>query len=556
MTVNSSGLKSKTGISIRNSVVQPFYCSNVQDCQNYISNYVWRYFLYDISYNDKFLVSYSYGGNVLRSYNDEGKILWLSYNNSIISSIKISNDDRSVVTHSLNGNLDIWDSRNGNKYLTLYVDTSSMDWACWTPSGYYDCSTNGERLIGWSVSRGSDSLPAYYPAGRFRDKFYRPNVIDSALKYCSEEIALKKIGLLEGKKAQKQITQNLPPIIQLESPGMNEFFSDTLLTIKYRVQNGTSPIHTIRVLLDGRPWKELKPERGVQSISLTIPAKDCSIGLVAVSASGESELSFSRLIWKGRKAEEESYKKANLYILAIGISKYKSEKLRLEYSAKDAGDFCNSLRGQSKGGLYEKVDIKLLTDSLATRENIEFGLEWLEKNTTSRDVCMIFMAGHGENDANNSFYFLPWGADVERMKSTCIQYTIFKSSIESLPGKVLVFADACRSGNILGDLTRREADVERLSRELSSGNGGAIVFTSSSRKQASLESTLWNNGAFTKAVVEGLSGKADPYKQDYISVKSLDAYISYRVKELTDGRQHPNTIIPESIHDFAIAVKR
>jgi uncharacterized caspase-like protein len=99
-------------------------------------------------------------------------------------------------------------------------------------------------------------------------------------------------------------------------------------------------------------------------------------------------------------------------------------------------------------------------------------------------------------------------------------------------------------------------DVERLSRELSSGNGGAIVFTSSSRKQASLGSNLWNNGAFTKAVVEGLSGKADPYKQDYISVKSLDAYISYRVKELTDGRQHPNTIIPESIHNFAIAVKK
>jgi len=111
-------------------------------------------------------------------------------------------------------------------------------------------------------------------------------------------------------------------------------------------------------------------------------------------------------------------------------------------------------------------------------------------------------------------------------------------------------------GNIFGDLTRREADVDRLSRELSSGNGGAIVFTSSSRKQASLESTLWNNGAFTKALVEGLEGKADLFHQNYISVTTLNAYISNRVKELTQGRQHPNTIIPESIHDFAIAMKQ
>ncbi len=514
--------------------------------------------LIDISKGDNFTIisNIQFNARELISFSKSGKRNWYSFNNSRIELLKIDSDDKSIKTCSENKVIDLWDSKGGRKFLSLYLDTASMDWVLYTPSGYYDCSPNGERLIGWSVSRGTDSLPAYYPAGRFRDKFYRPDVIDSALKYCSEDIALKKIGLRKGKKAQKQITQNLPPIIHLESPGMNEIFSDTLINIQYRVQNGTSPVHTIRVLLDGRPWKELKPERGVQSISLSIPPKDCSIGLVAISASGESELSFSRLIWKGKKADEELYKKANLYILAIGISKYKSEKLRLEYSAKDALDFCNSLRGQSKGGLYEKVDIKLLTDSFATRENIEAGLEWLEKNTTSRDVCMIFMAGHGENDANNAFYFLPWGADAERMKSTCVSYTTFKSTIESLPGKVLVFADACRSGNILGDLTRRDANIDQLSRELSSGNGGAIVFSSSSRKQASLESNLWNNGAFTKALVEGLNGEADPNKQDYISVLSLGAYISYRVKELTEGRQHPHTAIPESIHDFAIAVKR
>lgn len=511
----------------------------------------------DISRKDDFLITSSFMlySSALFSLGKSGKKNWHSFSNSYIRLLKIDEDDRGIKTYSENQVIDLWDSKAGSKYLSVYIDTSTLDWVLFTPSGYYDCSPNGEHLIGWSVSRGIDSLPAFYPASRFRDRFNRPDVIDSALKYCSEELALKKTGLLSGKKAQKQIVQNLPPIIQLVAPAMNEFFSDTLVQLHYNVKNGTSPVHTIKVLVDGRPFRETKPERG-GIVSVTLPPHDCSVGLVAISGSGESELSYSRLIWKGQKAEADPFKKASLYVLAIGISKYKLDRLRLNFASKDASDFTAVLQKQAGGGLYSKVEVKLLTDSLASRENIEDGLEWLQRQTTSRDVAMIYLAGHGENDENNRFFFLPWGGDFDRKLSTCIPHTTFKSAIEALPGKVVVFADACRSGNFFGDLTRREVDADQLSRELSSGNGGAVVFTSSSRKQASLENPAWNNGAFTKAVVEGLEGKADPYQQNYISVQSLNAYISYRVNELTGGHQKPNIIIPASMPDFAIALKK
>lgn len=494
------------------------------------------------------------GGFGVQARGRSGKALWKTYLPTS-QCHKLSEDQKTLAVCMEDLSLNLLNAQTGTKYLSAYLDTATQDWVLFTPSGYYDCSVGGEKLIGWSVGRGQDSLPAFYPASRFRERFYRPDVIDSALKYCSEETALKKIGLLGGKKVQKQMVQNLPPIIQITSPGMNEMFSDTLVRLQYVLKNGTSAVHTLKVLVDGRPWLETKPERS-GSLSVVLPPHNCSVGLVAVSSSGESALSYSRLIWNGKKPEADPFRKANLYILAIGISKYKLERLRLNYAAKDARDFTGVLQKQAGNGLYRGVEVRLLTDSTATRENIEDGLDWLQKQTTSRDVAMIYLAGHGENDENNRFFFLPWGGDFDRKLSTCIPHTTFKSAIEALPGKVVVFADACRSGNFFGDLTRREVDVDQLSRELSSGNGGAVVFTSSSRKQASHENPMWNNGAFTKALVEGLEGKADPFQQNYISVQSLSAYISHRVNELTTGLQKPNIIIPESMPDFAIALKR
>jgi hypothetical protein len=78
---------------------------------------------------------------------------------------------------------------------------------------------------------------------------------------------------------------------------------------------------------------------------------------------------------------------------------------------------------------------------------------------------------------------------------------------------------------------------------------------SSTGKQYSLEDKKWGNGAFTKAVVEGLEGKADFMKSGKITIDSLSFYVSERVKELTGGKQTPVGSKPNTIADFPIGVK-
>ncbi len=82
-----------------------------------------------------------------------------------------------------------------------------------------------------------------------------------------------------------------------------------------------------------------------------------------------------------------------------------------------------------------------------------------------------------------------------------------------------------------------------------------IVFTSSTARQYSLEDPAWNNGAFTKALVEGLTGKGDLVPDGNITIFELNNYIADWVKKLTGGKQSPTMGNPELIRDFPIAVK-
>ena len=245
-----------------------------------------------------------------------------------------------------------------------------------------------------------------------------------------------------------------------------------------------------------------------------------------------------------------------LYVLAVGVSKYQNASIQLAYAAKDANDFSNVLKLQ-ENQLYRKVEVKLLTDAGAKRDDILDGLEWIRREMTARDVGVVFMAGHGINDNDGIYYFLPQDTDPDRLKRTGVIFTEIRNTMAALPGKVLFFVDTCHSGNVLG--TGRRAmgsDLTAIVNELSSAENGVVVFAASTGRQSSQESPAWGNGAFTRAVVEGMSGKADVGGTGRVTHKMLDLYISERVKALTKGTQTPVTIVPQGIPDFPVAIAR
>jgi streptogramin lyase len=357
------------------------------------------------------------------------------------------------------------------------------------------------------------------------------------------------------KTEEKDTKKTLPPVITIISPRDGSYFTNTELTVQYAIKNPSGePITKIRVLIDG---KLLPQERGIMlkqideetgEITITAPQRDFELSLIAETKYSISTPSTVKLYWRG----DAFVIKPKLYILAIGVSKYKDKDLQLRFASKDATDFVEIMKLQ-KGLLFEDVIVKLLVDEQATKDNILDGLDWLERQTTSKDVAILFLAGHGLNDRANNFYFLPVDVEIEHLKRTGVAFSDIKNTVSAISGKSIVFVDACHSGNVFGG-KRTVVDMTSIVNELTSAESGVVVFASSTGKQFSFEDPAWGNGAFTKALIEGLKGKADLLGKGKITINMLQAYISERVKELTKGKQTPTVVKPQSVPDFPIAV--
>ena len=452
--------------------------------------------------------------------------------------------------------------KDGKELLAFFPHADRKRWILWTPSGYYDASPGAEELIGWHVNNRSDQAADFFPISRFRSTYYRPDVVAKVLEILDEPEAIKLANKESSKKMQElPVAKILPPVVNILSPRDASEVSNKEIEVKFSVRNPSGePATKAKVLLDGRPIgrgleiKEVQKDQDIHVTKVSIPEKDAEISIIAENRYAASEPATVRVKWSGKVKEDEFTIKPKLYVLAIGVSKYQDKNLALEFAAKDAKDFAESFLKQ-KDGLYRDVVVKILIDEKATRDEIIDGFDWISKETTSKDVALVFLAGHGVNDSGGVYYYLPVNTDLERLRRTGVPFTEMKNTVASLAGKTILFIDTCHAGNVMG--ARAVApDITGVVNELTSAENGAVVFASSTGRQYSFEDPNWGNGAFTKAAVEGINGKADYTGKGRITINMLDLYISERVKELTKGKQTPATAKPQTIPDFPLVLKR
>ena len=497
-------------------------------------------------------------GTSLYCFGNTGLARWAIPLPDAAFAVDIAPNEKVVVAALGDGTIRWFRMSDGQEMLALYAHPDNLRWVMWTPSGYYDCSEGAEDLIGWHINNGAGREAGYYPASKFRNTFYRPDVISRILETLDGNEALRLANLENNRKpANMDIAKMLPPTVVLNYPLYGQEFSSTNVYLKYAIQSpNNEPVTSVIAFINGRKvvtQTVFKPAGNQQEIELTVPGKDCKIELIAENRFGFSEPVIVNMLWKGEAGSEEMVK-PKLYMVAIGVSNYKDTNYRLMFGAKDARDFAACFASQ-KGQLYSDVIAKVLTEKYATRDSIVDALEWLRKETTSRDVAVLFLSGHGMMDNSGEFCFLPFNADLNHVLRTCVMSEEIKKITGNVAGKMLVFIDACHSGNLSGKGRRvKSPDIPALVNELvSAENGTVVIFSSCIGTQFSMEDRSWGNGAFTRALVEGIQGKANLVRLDKITVLSLGTWVSERVKELTGGKQTP-TVTPSGGADYPIAV--
>ncbi|MEJ5301270.1 MAG: caspase family protein [Thermodesulforhabdaceae bacterium] len=538
----------------------------------------------------------------LRLFDGNGSQKWKFTTPSPVRAVNISQDRRLVVAAYTDGTIRWHRLRDGALVLSLFIVPHTEQWVLWTPSGYYDASAGAEQYIGWHINRGPNKEADFFPISRFRSTYYRPDLSLAILKTLDEREALKYAEKEWGKKADKDIvkpSEILPPVVRILSPPKDYKTDAKEINLKLSLKSSAdAPVKAIRVMIDGRPAKIEEGEWAagkevVQELTLPIPPQDSLISVVAMNKHGASEASIVRVrygtpeetlvakadvpsdteaVQKSRSLEtkpplEEKAKEdgkfiimPNLYVLAVGVSKYQKENMQLIFPAKDAMDFAKTIESQ-KGRLYKDVITKVIVDEQATRENILDGLEWIRKSTKPTDVAMIFLAGHGLTDnLNQVYYFMPVNGDPERLMATGVSAHSIQETLASINGKVILFLDACYSANILKDKKTRgvgvgvTSDVSGVVNQLIRAENGVVVFASSSKTQKSFEAPEWGNGAFTKALIEGLSGKMPTIKSGKVTVAMLYYHIMETVATLTNGNQTPIFQMPDNVPDFPIVL--
>jgi Caspase domain len=234
---------------------------------------------------------------------------------------------------------------------------------------------------------------------------------------------------------------------------------------------------------------------------------------------------------------------ARLHVLTIGVSDYgdKARDLRLKFAHRDAQDVASAIVNTQDGGLYAEVKPMFLHDRTADKAGIFDALAAMDRNMGSgagQDLAVVMFSGHGTM-IDGQFYLVPHGADnttPARLKVSAIAATEFQSEITKLAqhGRVVVLLDACRSAGLIGKLPAAEV----LKSALAASN--VTVLTSSKADKLSREDEKWQHGAFTKVLLDALSGSAHDIDTDHngvISMTELTAYIERHLSHLTGGEQ-------------------
>ena len=442
---------------------------------------------------------------------------------------------------------------DGKELLALFVDVPTRKWVAWTPTGYYMASAGGEDLIGWHINRGWTQEADFFPASRFSDRFNRPDIVKLVLKTHDEGEAVRQADEAAKRKTDTaSVAAKLPPVVTIRSPKPEATFDGETIDVDFDVRSPSGlAVDRVDAQIDGRPVEArgVTPASasGEKHLTLPAPPHDVEVSILARSGDLVGEAARVRLRYAGRKADEAELIKPKLYAVVIGVSDYVEPGLRLSYAAADARGVAEALQ-QQKGGLYRDVEVRPLVDRDATRLAVIDALEWLDAQVTSRDVGVVMIAGHGYTDEKGAYWFLPADAQMAHLGGTSVSQFDLRRAFAAIAGKAIVFLDTCHANaeKTAPDPTRDVrglgpggVDVIRFANDLAKAENGLVTFASTQGTELAAERAEWGHGAFSLALIEGLSGKADLLHKSAITVSALDYYIAERVKELTNGAQHP-----------------
>lgn len=444
--------------------------------------------------------------------------------------VQSSFDGKLLVTAHMDGTVRWWRAADGKELLALFVHPATLDWVLWTPAGYYDCSLRAEEWLKWQVNRGLDKAATTYPIGEFRERFYRPDVVDRILTAGDESVALyeaslERFGQPENPMARGPFVVDLPAV-NIERANLDREGAGYVLDIAVTCspREGQS-IKSIEVQGD---FIQMFVERIEQSeanvaftweknISWALPIKRVQVLVDYGTGFTELQIGVSNarsITFEGEPARTGPH---TLHVLAVGVNTYPNATKAisaLRFAEDDAKAFAAEFKARAPTE-YSRVNPKVLIGAQVTAAILRATLVEMCKDAKPLDLFLFYFSGHGLANPSDPYEYLyplfDYNPNVPAPGSLSAQ------EIAALANEV----SQCRRLVVL-DTCFAEKAIDGFIFRVSDPRFGLGVFAGSGTNGVSREGD--GNGYFTRAIIDALR-LAGPGLSSRITAVDLQARV-------------------------------
>ena len=441
-----------------------------------------------------------------------------------------------LATCHTDGRLKMWDAESGAELATM-VALDRGDWIILNPDGRFDATNRGMELAQYQV--GDERLPV----GAFFRKYYTPGLF-------ARLQAGERLPQFGGADIRAGIA--LPPAVKLVSPRSGLATNQRTLSVTLQAEDRGGGVAEIRLYQNGKlvAARSQKSARGPRDPALKesvdvylIPGANY-FRATGIGEDGTESNGYTFTVTS--KTDEPT---CILYVLAVGISKYKNERFNLQFAHSDAEAFAQTIEKHSQT-IFEHIEVERIFDQDATAENVRTRLSTISSKCKPEDVFVLYYSGHGlmgpAEDGGTEDYYLAM-ADVTGMQGTqglsnsgLSSKELLKLCQEVKAQKIALLFDSCDSGALAfvlsGGLSvpaargfAEEKAIAQLAR-----SAGVAVLAACLKGQTAKEIPDLKSGTFTYAVLEALKGENGVAGMDgKVTVTETKAYVEDRVCELT-----------------------
>ncbi len=415
----------------------------------------------------------------------------------------------------------------------LFV-TPDLEWVAITEGGFFD----GTFGFWDSVRIGNASRADPQPLSAFARDFYHPYLLK----------LLMQGDKLQGRLDLRNVDRQSPTVRIQANYVHNPYGADQTgwIVVKLDAEEAHpgGGLRDLRLFRNGillRAWRgDLPLANGHFSAETSL-----------VAGSGPQRLTtycFNEQDVKGKDAGVEilvpptARSVRTLHILAIGISKYESPLLSLNYADADAVAFGDALaRSFDQLGTFDYIKIYPLTNEEASRKNVLLSLRRLSGGSRPlidsplisvlhemqvpgpEDVVVVYYSGHA-GVVDKEFRLFPYDAhfyiengviSVDALKATSISESELSRALERIDGsRFILVVDACQSGQLLMSSDPRLGPINAKGFAQLAFEKGMATIVAARPQQMALEDNALQHGLLTYALISTLSDTAPSQRPD------------------------------------------